>query len=157
MVTSQFYSTGGGVRGRKTGWQLGMFEDTQIAIWRSDEVRRLLRAVWRARKLRPKIIFSFHRSCEPSSRERVTVANEKDIADCRACRHRTLVQVRDLGVRSFESARRWTCIFCLVELARRSIVWYILVWILAAGCLRSGILVRTGNEALRSWDAKSCR
>ena len=49
------------------------------------------------------------------------------------------VQVRDLDVWSFESAWRWTCIFCLIELARWSTLCYILVWILTAVCLRLGI------------------
>ena len=48
------------------------------------------------------------------------------------------IQVKDFVVWSFESAGRWTGKFCLVELTRRSMAWYILVRILAAGCLRSG-------------------
>ena len=36
-------------------------------------------------------------------------------------------RVRDLDLWLFESVRPWTGIFCLVELAWRSMVWYILV------------------------------
>ena len=119
--------------GGKTGWRLGMFEVTKIAKWRSDEASSVLDAdrKWSA-------AFADHASClHDQIRGRVTVASEKDIADCRACRHLTGKESR-----CKESAGRWTGIFCSVELARRSMVWllwYILVWILAADCLRSGI------------------
>ena len=89
---SQTSSTGGGVRGRKTDWLLGMFEDTKIATWRSDEARRLPRDVRRTRGIRPKMIDCLRRSCEPclheQVRRRTTIASE-DVVDCRACRHRT--------------------------------------------------------------------
>ena len=78
---------------RKAGWRLGMFEDTKIATWRSDEARRLPRDVQRTRGRRPKKIYCLRRSCEPclhdQVRGRATVASEKNIVDCRACSHRT--------------------------------------------------------------------
>ena len=67
------------------------------------------------------------------------------------------VQVRDLDVWSLESARRWSCIFRLVELARWSMVWYILVWILSATV--NGLVY---FSSVRKWSceklaAKNCR
>ena len=149
---SQTSSTGGGVRGRNVGRQLGMFEDTKIATWRSDEARRLPRDVRRTRGRRPKMIFFIRRSCEPylydQGRGRATVASEKNVVNYRACRHRTgkgsWCVVVWIG-----GAADW-CI--LVELARWSGKFWYEFWPQAVY-----ILDQTGNEAGRSWSAKSCR
>ena len=88
---SQTSSTDDGVRGKKTGWWLGMFEDTKIATWRFEEARRLPRHVRRTRGRRTKMIYCLRRSCEPCLRDHVgsqtTVASEKYVVDCRACCH----------------------------------------------------------------------
>ena len=107
LRVSDFFD-GGEVRGGKTGWRLGMSEDTDIATWGSDEERRLPRDVRRTRGRQPKVIDCLGRSCEPCLHdqvwERTTVASEKDVVGSR---------VRDLDVWSFESAKRWTGIsFC---------------------------------------------
>ena len=100
-----------------------MFEDTKIAAWRSDEVRRLPRFVRRTRGRRPKMKDFLRRSgesCEPYHRDQVrrraTAASEKDVIVCLAV---VAVQISDLDVWSIESAGQWTGIFS-VELARRS-------------------------------------
>ena len=94
----QTSSKGGRVRGRKTGWRFWMFEDTKIATWRSDEARRLSRAVRQTRGRRPKMIDCLRRSCAPCLHDQVqnltTVASEKDVIDCRAWRHRTCKETR---------------------------------------------------------------
>ena len=116
---SQTSSKGGGVRGRPVE-NLECSKKTNLALWRSDEARRRPRAVRRTRgHLRRSTAFE-----DPASRVFTT-----RFVDERPSPARTLstagrvvtVEVRELDVRSFESAGRWTGIFCLVELARRSI------------------------------------
>ena len=137
---SQTSSTGGGVRERKAGWRFEMFEDTKIATWWSDEARRMPQDVRRTRGLRPKMIDCIRILRVVSSRSGSLAKRTSTTAG-----HVVTVQVTDLDVWSFETAVRWTSMFCLVELARQSMIWYILVWILASGCSRSDIFSPCGK------------
>ena len=112
---SQTSLSGGGVRGRKAAWRLGMFEDTKIATWRSgwsasSAIRRWTntRALTEDDRLSSQI-----GSCEPCLRDQVrrwaTVASEKDVVDCYAYRHRA-------GKRSE----------CVVVLTSGAVDWYLL-------------------------------
>ena len=68
---------------------IGVFEDTKIAIWPSDEARCLPRDVRRTCGSRRKMIDCLRRFSEPCLHDQVqrraTVASKKDVIDCRAC------------------------------------------------------------------------
>ena len=152
-------SMGGGVRGRKASWQLGMFEDTKIATFRCDEARRLPRAVRRTRGHRPKMIYCLRRSCESCLhdhvRGRATVASEKDVVDCWACRHRTGNGSRSMVV-CIGGAVDWCILFGWTCAAVYGLVYFSMNFDLRLSAIWH-ILVRTGNKAVKSWDVNSCR
>ena len=159
VTTPDFFdsSTGGRVSGRLT-ISLRMFEEAKLATWRSDEVRRPPLDGRPTRGRQPKMIDYLRRSCEPCLHDRIqgraTVASENDIVDCLACCHRTgkgsrCVVVWIGGAVNWYILFGWTyataygLVYFSLNFGRRlSTVWY--------------ILIRTGDEAMRSWAAKSC-
>ena len=92
-----------------------------------------------------------------------SVVSEKDVVDCRACRHRTGNGSRCMVVWIGAAVDwyilfGWTCaaVYGLVYFSlncgrRLSTVWYILVGILAADCPRSGIFQIVRETKL--WEA----
>ena len=105
-----------------------------------DEARRLPRDVRRTRGRRPKMIDCLLTSCEQSSRPSSKTSDRRQWEGRR--RLPGVSSPYRQGISMFGRFNRQSgglVYFSLVELVRRSMVWYILLWILAADCLRSGI------------------
>ena len=128
-------------------------EDCELAIrWSASSVAR--RSTNPRAPTENDLLYYLRRSCEPCLHDQVR-GSEKNIIDCRACRHRTGKESRCVvvwigGAVDLYILFDWTyaSIYCLIYFRlnfvhRLSTVWY--------------ILVRKGNEAVRSWADKRCR
>ena len=114
-----------------------------------------------------KITDCLRRSWEPclhdQVRRRTAVACEKDVVDSRTCRHRTgkgsrCVIVWISAAVDMHILFGWTCaaVYGLVYFSLNfgrslSTAWYILIWILFAASTVWFILVRMGNDNVKSW------